>query len=137
MGFFQRRKGQVAYEFIFAFLILVSIYFVWNMVVNDAYGAYLEDQRAEQLTVTGNQIQEGIYTAIMMGDGFETTLNIPMTIMGKEFEPGIVNIEGSNFLNITMGDNEELFKLPRNITGDIIKGDNYIIINKSQVAITQ
>jgi hypothetical protein len=80
-----RRKGQVTYEFLFLFFILAAAFTVWTAFTADTQARLHDEHRARLLEDLAFQVQDDIYTAVQMQEGFSRTLSYPATIDGRSY----------------------------------------------------
>lgn len=119
------RKAQVAYEFIFVFFTLTLGFTVWIMFSS----AVQEDFQVEQLTMAlddfGLSIQDDLYTAIQMPEGFSRTFELPVYLLGFDYSMGIYNMEDFSIVEVNVSDQHLTFFAPP-LNGTLNPGINYL-----------
>ncbi len=127
-------KSQVAYEFIFVFFTLTLGFTVWIM-----FSAALQDDfHAEKLSSNindfGLSLQDTLYTAVQMPDGFSRTFVLPATIMGYDYSLVVHDMSFFSMVDVVVDDNVFSFKIPL-VKGDFVKGTNNLVVNNGVVCL--
>lgn len=116
-------KGQSAIEFIILVGAAVALVTTFIALLSSNYLDKQNDQRSELVRDTAAQIQEEIRLASGASDGYQRTLVLPETLLGRNYSVQIVD----NLLYVKTLDNKDALALEiSNVTGTIMPGTNIL-----------
>lgn len=105
-----RTKGQIAYEFLMLFFVLLIAFTLWTTLSSEAKDR-LEFQRNEILMQDfGLGLQHQLYTAAQMSDGFSRNLTLPKNLEQEEYNVSLDNETG--WLTVQVGGLEASYTIP-------------------------
>lgn len=108
-----RRAGQTAYEFLFMFFFFTAIFTVWMVFTTQAKDRIVEEQAELSLDDLGMRLQDELYTAVRMPDGFSRTLTLPATIAGQPYTAEVYEASDvAAYLDIDNGRYTKSFAIP-------------------------
>lgn len=123
-------KGQIAYEFLILFFVLLIAFTLWTVLSSEAKDR-LEFQRNEILIQDlGLGLQHQLYTAAQMSDGFSRNLTIPKNLEQEEYNVSLDNETG--WLTIQLGGLEASYTIPdMSVPHELEKAPKTNTINKT------
>ena len=135
----KNKKGQVAYEFLMMFFFLTLSFTVWIIFSAAAQEDAEQIRRQVHLTDLGLRIQDELYTAIQMQEGFTRTIELPTNIWAKQYNISVEDVSvtaetNRSFLFMESGNYHQSFRLPPT-RGEIIKGINTIETRQGYVCL--
>ncbi|MBW2990349.1 hypothetical protein KY348_01450 [Candidatus Woesearchaeota archaeon] len=121
MGFINKRKAQIAIEFVLVVGLAMVVLIVFAGVIYYLSFNYSEEKNINRLTDLGYSLQNELILASEVEPGYERTIIIPNKIGGINFS---IN-QTDNDLVITYRSVELLFTIPQ-VNGKFDKGTNKI-----------
>ncbi len=131
---FLRTGGQVAYEFIFVFFTLTLGFTVWIMFSSSMQEDFQTDQLSLALDDFGLSVQDTLYTAIQMPEGFSRSFNLPVYIMGLDYSTDVINMDGFSVVEVNVSDQHLSFVVPP-VNGSLKPGTNYLKTIDSKICL--
>jgi hypothetical protein len=114
-------KAQVAFEFVVLVALLFTVMIIFSAFVSDNYSSVQSDTDYFKLKDVALSVKSEINLAIALGDGYQRSFFVPLTIDGLEY-----NITRENgFLMFSSTGTEYMVNVPP-FTGDVQKGNNII-----------
>ncbi|MBU0979293.1 MAG: hypothetical protein KJ709_00670 [Nanoarchaeota archaeon] len=119
-------KGQAAIEFALVTSFMLLLFTVLFLVVGNVTLSSQEKQEAAQLNLLAETIKSEILLAKSVEDGYSRDVELPLNILGLEYEMQLnypANLDFSELtLNYKHRDTKQVIPLPANVTGDIAPG---------------
>lgn len=128
---FKSHKGQISIELFIFFGIALLFFLFITAVVADRQNSEGKNQERYQLDQIANQLQQEIYIAASVQDGYTRTFSIPQTIQGKNYTPSIYD---DTTLSISVQDTEVIRRIFP-VIGQPQKGENQIRKNDGQITL--
>lgn len=129
-------KAQTAYEFLIIAFILTFSFTMWLTFSAHAQNNLIEQSRYEHITDLGLQIQQDLYETLQMPNGFQRTINIPVTIQNQDYDLLHIKETNQDLITIKTENYQESFTIPQT-NGTLQKQDNILKINQGILTITQ
>ena len=127
------KRAQTAYEFTFVFLFFATVFTVWTVFTSATQQRVIEEQQVNAIEDLGLRIQEELYTAQQMPNGFVRTITLPRTV-AKTFYTLTIYEETTEhtFISIDNGKYTASYTIPNVITSPKPYHPNKtIILNRS------
>lgn len=136
------RKAQIAYEFIMIFFVL-SIAFITWLAISSSFQAELQkDKNLEDFEDFSLSLKHDIFVVAQMSDGFSKSLNLPMTINGRDYDISVTNFTNQlldfSFSTVQINSSDigyfTHFNVPL-MNQSLIKGDNILIKQEDKILV--
>ena len=109
-------KSQSAVEFFILIGVLFFIFLIFLYLFQSDLAGKSDKRKDEMIRETALSIQNELSLASESSDGYSRTFEIPLTILGSNYEANIT----SGFVYVRTSDGSHAISLPvQNITGDL------------------
>ena len=132
--FVRNGKAQVAYEFILVFFTLTLGFTVWVMLSSSLQNDFNARRLSSEVNDLGLSLQDTLYTAVQMPDGFSRSFSLPYTVLGYDYSIKIYNMGSFSMFDLSVLDQVSSFQAPI-IKGDFVKGVNFLRVSNGVVCL--